>query len=138
MTSVSRRDWQLQQLGITQWVLHRPAVLLGEIAVTLPHDVKLIIVAESPLSLNDGLVSDILRTLRLQPSQVFQLTPDKVAMLPSKIPCNSWSLGVDAPDMLTGSKLTSPRFSELSSNSHARQQLWQQMCEYEYDFFPEL
>ncbi|MBE8378368.1 DNA polymerase III subunit psi, partial [Leptospira borgpetersenii serovar Hardjo-bovis] len=32
----SRRDWRLQQLGITQWVLRRPAALLGEIAIVLP------------------------------------------------------------------------------------------------------
>ncbi|WP_038930231.1 DNA polymerase III subunit psi, partial [Yersinia pestis] len=29
----SRRDLLLQQLGITQWVLRRPAVLQGEIAI---------------------------------------------------------------------------------------------------------
>ncbi len=28
----SRRDWQLQQLGITQWSLRRPGALQGEIA----------------------------------------------------------------------------------------------------------
>ncbi len=26
----SRRDWQLQQLGITQWALRRPTALQGE------------------------------------------------------------------------------------------------------------
>nr|3GLI_O Chain O, DNA polymerase III subunit psi [Escherichia coli K-12]3GLI_P Chain P, DNA polymerase III subunit psi [Escherichia coli K-12] len=26
----SRRDWQLQQLGITQWSLRRPGALQGE------------------------------------------------------------------------------------------------------------
>ena len=35
----SRRDWQLQQLGITQWSLRRPGALQGEIAIALPaHD----------------------------------------------------------------------------------------------------
>ena len=27
----SRRDWQLQQLGITQWSLRRPGALQGEL-----------------------------------------------------------------------------------------------------------
>lgn len=31
----SRRDWQLQQLGITQWSLRRPRALQGEIAISL-------------------------------------------------------------------------------------------------------
>lgn len=30
----SRRDWQLQQLGITQWSLRRPGALQGEIAIS--------------------------------------------------------------------------------------------------------
>ncbi|SUG98018.1 DNA polymerase III subunit psi [Salmonella enterica subsp. enterica] len=33
----SRRDWQLQQLGITQWALRRPGALQGEIAISLPR-----------------------------------------------------------------------------------------------------
>lgn len=32
----SRRDWQLQQLGITQWSLRRPGALQGEIAIAIP------------------------------------------------------------------------------------------------------
>lgn len=32
----SRRDWQLQQLGITQWALRRPTALRGEIAISIP------------------------------------------------------------------------------------------------------
>ncbi len=41
----SRRDWQLQQLGITQWALRRPGALQGEIAISLPAHVRLIVVA---------------------------------------------------------------------------------------------
>ncbi|STI78088.1 DNA polymerase III subunit psi [Escherichia coli] len=33
----SRRDWQLQQLGITQWSLRRPGALQGEIALRSRH-----------------------------------------------------------------------------------------------------
>lgn len=44
----SRRDWLLQQMGITQYQLRRPRVLQGEIAVTLAPDTQLIIVADAP------------------------------------------------------------------------------------------
>ncbi len=37
----SRRDWQLQQLGITQWALRRPTALRGEIAISIPAHVRL-------------------------------------------------------------------------------------------------
>ena len=42
----SRRDWLLQQMGITQYQLRRPRVLQGEIAVRLTPGTKLIIVAD--------------------------------------------------------------------------------------------
>ena len=41
----SRRDWQLQQLGITQWALRRPTALQGEIAISIPAHVRLVMVA---------------------------------------------------------------------------------------------
>ncbi len=47
----SRRDWQLQQLGITQWSLRRPGALLGEIAISLPAHIRLVMVASEPPSL---------------------------------------------------------------------------------------
>lgn len=59
----SRRDWQLQQLGITQWSLRRPGALQGEIAISLPEHIRLVMVAETPPSLTEPLISDILRAL---------------------------------------------------------------------------
>ncbi len=55
----SRRDWQLQQLGITQWALRRPGALQGEIAISLPAHVRLIVVAEELPALNEPLMRDI-------------------------------------------------------------------------------
>ena len=88
----SRRDWQLQQLGITQWSLRRPGALQGEIAISLPGHIRLVMVAEEPPSLTEPLISDILRALALMPEQVMQLTPERVAMLPQDARCNSWRL----------------------------------------------
>ncbi|MCW0134959.1 DNA polymerase III subunit psi [Escherichia coli] len=33
----SRRDWQLQQLGITQWSLRRPGALQGRLRLRSRH-----------------------------------------------------------------------------------------------------
>ena len=52
----SRRDWQLQQLGITQWSLRRPGALQGEIAISLPEHIRLVMVAETPPSLTEPLI----------------------------------------------------------------------------------
>lgn len=137
MTSPSRRDWQLQQLGITQWVLRRPTALQGEIAVSLPAGVRLVMVAEEPPALSDPLVLDVLRSLELTTGQVMQLTPDRVAMMPQDSRCNSWRLGVEQPLSLDGAQLVSPALGELYHNGNARQALWQQICEHEQDFFPD-
>ena len=132
----SRRDWQLQQLGITQWALRRPTALQGEIAVSLHENVRLLMVAEALPALNDPLVNDVLRSLNLDAQQVMQLTPERAAMLPGDSRCNSWRLGVSEPLPIPGAQLATPELNELYQNGAARQALWQQICEHENDFFP--
>lgn len=132
----SRRDWQLQQLGITQWSLRRPTALQGEIAISIPAHVRLVMVAEELPSLTETLVSDVLRTLKVSADQVLQLTPDRVAMLPPESRCNSWRLGVTDDTPLEGGQLRTAALEELKANPKARSALWQQICEYEHDFFP--
>ncbi|HKM95364.1 MAG TPA: DNA polymerase III subunit psi [Buttiauxella sp.] len=132
-----RRDWLLQQLGITQWELRRPAALQGEIAVSLHESVKLLMIAEDLPDLSDPLVNDVLRSLNLDAQQVMQLTPERAAMLPGESRCNSWRLGVSEPLSISGAQLATPELNELYQNGAARQALWQQICEYEHDFFPQ-
>lgn len=133
----SRRDWQLQQLGITQWALRRPGALQGEIAITLPPHVKLVMVAETLPSLTEPLISDILRALCLTPDQVLPLTPDRVAMLPQDSRCHCWRLGNDTPVTLEGAVISTPPFNELQASAPARAALWQQICTHEHDFYPQ-
>lgn len=104
----SRRDWQLQQLGITQWSLRRPGALQGEIAIAIPAHVRLVMVANDLPALTDPLVSDVLRALTVSPDQVLQLTLEKIAMLPQGSRCNSWRLGTDEPLSLEGAQVASP------------------------------
>lgn len=132
----SRRDWQLQQLGITQWALRRPTALQGEIAIAIPAHVRLVMVAEERPALNDALIGDVLRSLKLTADQVLQLTPDRVAMLPPDSHCNCWRMGETNDISLSGSQISSPVLEELKANPKARSALWQQICEYEHDFFP--
>jgi len=132
----SRRDWQLQQLGITQWALRRPAALQGEIAISLPAHIRLVMVSSALPALTEPLISDVLRALTVSPDQVLQITPERIAMLPAGSRCNCWLLGADETVALEGVKVTSPRFDELRVNPAARAALWQQICEHEHDFFP--
>lgn len=132
----SRRDWQLQQLGITQWALRRPAVLQGEIAITLPAHIRLVMVADAPPPLTEPLLQDILRAMTLSPDQVLQLTPERAAMLPEDDDrrCATWCLGGDDAPALHGAQLMSPTFTDLQHSAPARAALWRQICEHEHDF----
>lgn len=132
----SRRDWQLQQLGITQWSLRRPGALQGEIAISLPEHIRLVMVAETPPSLTEPLISDILRALSISADQVLQLTPDRVAMLPQNSRCNSWRLGCRRRCRWRA-PVSTPVFDELQSSAPARIALWQQICAHEHDFYPQ-
>lgn len=133
----TRRDWQLQQLGITQWSLRRPGALQGEIAISIPAHVRLVMVGERLPPLTDPLVNDILRALTLSSDQVLQVTPERVAMLPQGSHCNSWRVGTDEPLALEGAQVATPAFDELRANPAARAALWQQICTHEHDFFPQ-
>lgn len=132
----SRRDWLLQQMGITQYQLRRPRVLQGEIAVLLLPDTQLIIVAENPPGLQEPLLRDVLHTLSLKPTQVMTVTPDQLQMLPETLNCAGWLLGVESEQTFNGVALTSASFNELLSSGAARRALWQQMCEHDSHFFP--
>lgn len=133
----SRRDWQLQQLGISQWSLRRPGALKGEIAISLPANIRLLMIGESLPTLSEPLVGDILRALEITSEQVLALTPDRVAMLPQKGHCHCWRLGNEAPVTLEGAVLSTPAFNELQASAQARAALWQQICAYEHDFYPQ-
>lgn len=133
----SRRDWQLKQLGITQWSLRRPAALQGEIAISLPAHIRLVMVAPELPALTEPLVGDVLRALAVTPDQVLQLTPDRVEMLPPGSTCNSWRLGIESPLALDGAQVMTPGLDELRGNPAARAALWRQICNYEHDFFPQ-
>ncbi|MEH2920474.1 DNA polymerase III subunit psi [Samsonia erythrinae] len=134
----SRRDRLLQQLGITQWTLRRPAVLQGEIAVSLPAQTRLVIVSTEPLTDDDPLLADVLHSLAISPAQAYRLTPQQAEMLPDSARCPSWRLGMTAPIALQGIQLTSPHLSELYQNAAAKRALWQQICEHEHDIFSDV
>jgi DNA polymerase-3 subunit psi len=133
----SKRDWLLQQLGITQWTLRRPAALQGEVAVSLPPGARLLVVAQAQPDPQDPLFCDVLRSLGLTPAQTYGLTPEQVAMLPEDTECNSWRLGVAEPLAVTGAQLHSPALAELSQDAGAKRALWQQICHHEQYFYPD-
>jgi len=131
----SRRDWLLQQMGITQYTLRRPRALHGEVSISLPEQTRLLIVAEVPPPLSDPLIRDVLAAMLVREHEVMALTPDQLAMLPDETRCISWCLGLNVPVAVNGSQLASPVLAELYHNADAKRALWQQISHYESDFF---
>lgn len=122
-------------MGITQYTLRRPRALKGEVSVSLSEQTRLLIVAETPPSLNDPFICDVLRAMLLDEHQAVALTPEEQSMLPDDIHCISWSLGLTVPVFAGGPQITSPVLAELYHNAGAKRALWQQISDYESDFF---
>lgn len=131
----SRRDWLLQQIGITQYQLRRPRVFHGEIAVTLAPNTQLVIVAETPPGLQEPLILDVLHALNLHSTQVMVVTPEQLQMLPEKLNCMGWMLGVESEQAFNGVALSTASLNELISSGAAKRALWQQMCKHDSHLF---
>ncbi|WP_159565469.1 DNA polymerase III subunit psi [Budvicia diplopodorum] len=137
----SRRDWQLQQMGIRQYQLRRPAALHGEVAIVLSDNVRVVLLAQTPPAFTSLLLQDILRAMSLSQEQVYCLTPEQAMMIPENAHCAFWLMGLDEPPELPAfvaslPTLTSPSLTELADNASAKRALWQQICHDEYNFFP--
>ena len=63
---MNRRVLLLQQMGISQWQLRRPEVLKGAVSVPVASHIRLIIITEQTLELNNAFLQDVLRSLELQ------------------------------------------------------------------------
>ncbi|MCR3755288.1 MAG: DNA polymerase III subunit psi [Sodalis sp. Psp] len=129
-----RRDWLLQQLGITQWRLRRPAVLQGEVAIKLPDHTRLLLVTDSLPPEAHHLVTDVVRSLMLTPAQITRLTPDQVMMLPNDVHCHCWWLGLEAIRDFGGISLYTPSLTVLQEDSGSKRELWQQINDNEHPF----
>lgn len=136
-----RRDWQLEQMGIRQYQLRRPAALHGEVAIVLPDNVRVILLADKLPSFTSPLLQDILRAISLNHEQIYCLTPEQAMMIPEDTGCVFWFMGLGEQPELPASiaklpSLTSPSLDELADNPDAKRALWQQICHDEYNFFP--
>ncbi|AFP84842.1 DNA polymerase III, psi subunit [secondary endosymbiont of Ctenarytaina eucalypti] len=127
-----RRDWLLQQLGITQWTLRRPELLQRGVALTLPGHVRLLIIAETPPPLDHPLVIDVARSMALIPEQLYWLTPLQARYLSDSVRYYFWWLGLEAELDFDGISFHTPPLSVLSADAVAKRELWSRISNYEY------
>ncbi|MCE5164588.1 MULTISPECIES: DNA polymerase III subunit psi [Plesiomonas] len=128
---VTRRDWILELMGITQWQLRHPSLLQGDVSVAVGPHIRLVIVAEQPPALSVRLCQDVLSTLQVTAEQVCCIRPEQVAFLRIAQPCWFWLMGCEAeiPDGCRA--LHSPVLARFGPDAQAKRQLWQQIVTYE-------
>lgn len=104
----NRRDWLLQQMGITQYRLHHPRALQGEVAVRLSPDTRLVIVTADPQPSATGFLQDVLRSLGLRQHQSVTVSERQLSMLPEPLNCPVWLLGIPADRQYAAVQLATP------------------------------
>ncbi|WP_439259334.1 DNA polymerase III subunit psi [Lonepinella sp. BR2930] len=67
-TILNRRDLLLQQMGITQWKLRHPDTLKGLVNIQVPENIRLVIIADIPFSLNEKFMQDVLLSCEIEPN----------------------------------------------------------------------
>ena len=77
---MDRRRLLLNEMGISQWQLHRPEVLRGVVTVVVASHIRLIVVAEEDFS-QSALFADILRALALQKEDCLCVNDEQVQHL---------------------------------------------------------
>lgn len=65
---MNRRDWLLEEMGISQWALRKPQVLKGDAQIRLSAEIALVVVCEEDWQ-TSRLFGDVLRALNLKPHQ---------------------------------------------------------------------
>lgn len=127
----SRRDVLLQQMGISQWQLHRPDVLLGAINIAVPEHIRLVIVSQQNL-LQQPVVQDVLRSLTLNSEQVLNITFEQLTYLQVNHKVSYWLLSQNASENDRTLSLPQPLnvwqsgdLEEFKQHPQAKRQLWQ-------------
>jgi DNA polymerase-3 subunit psi len=132
-----RREQLLAQMGITQYELSRPMALRGEVAVALPAQARLVIIADPIPEINRPFFLDILRSLTLAANQIYCLTPEQAKMLPETPSLAFWLIGqTTLPESQSDHPLTltTPELTELAADPSAKRDFWQQICRHENYF----
>lgn len=123
-------------MGITEYVLRRPHVLQGESNISPPTDTGLLVVTKAVRILEDTLVSDVLRTLKISPQQVFCVTPEQLVRLSSPLLYPCWCMEPDTKIDTHKPILHTMTLDRLHRDPQAKRMIWKQI--YENDFLTQI
>lgn len=72
---------RLAKLGVQTWQLARPQVLKGEVAISIPSAIKLIIVVEDSIDLHEPFINDLMRSVDSHHTEVLVIRLEQLALL---------------------------------------------------------
>lgn len=132
---MNRRDFLLQQMGLSQWQLIRPEALKGVVNMPISPNIRLIIIAEQELDKTQPIIKDILLSLDIQASDCLCVNYDFAPYLNIQHSVNYWLLSntqdnIDRTLPYCVNALAqwqSPALSDLQQNPSQKRYLWQQI-----------
>ncbi|URJ31409.1 DNA polymerase III subunit psi [Blochmannia endosymbiont of Camponotus sp.] len=125
-----QNNFILQQLGITLWKLRYPVVLNNNNQIKLCKCLRLLLISsDSPISLNDLFIKDVIRATQFNPKEVYALTNSQInhLIIPSGFSCHCWWIGTEVSKNFHGMCLNTPSLPILKSNVKAKRDLWRQI-----------
>ncbi|MCK3658800.1 DNA polymerase III subunit psi [Pasteurellaceae bacterium Pebbles2] len=130
---MNRQDLLLNQMGISQWRLRRPDALKGAVNVVVGDNVRLIVLAETPLLAQDPFVRDVLRSAEISPEDSLFLDFNQAAHLRVNQDSHYWLLSQNQSEIDRTLPLClrpislwqSPDLTTLKQDPSAKRSLWQ-------------
>lgn len=123
-------DKVFSALEIVLWQLRYPVVLDSTtMSIQLYSHLRLLLVSDSYISINDPFIGDILRVVRVSITDICILTVNQIdnLILPRKYTCNCWWIGSRVLRNFCGICLITPALSILKCSVKAKRDLWHQI-----------
>lgn len=119
----------LKFLNINLWKLRYPIVLIKNKPIHLLTKLKLLIISDVRISLQDVFIQDVVRSMKLNHTEIYIITIDQLntLVLPKKFFSYCWWLGIEMVNQYNGFNLSTPSLSNLKCNVDAKRNLWNQI-----------
>lgn len=120
-----------RELDIISWEFRYPVVLNDVMSVQLWMQLRLLLISDVAIPLNDPLVNDVLRVMRIDVKEICILTENQIdtLVLPSGFSCHSWWIGIMACRDFYGICLCTPSLSILKDDVKVKRNLWYQISQ---------
>lgn len=119
----------LKHLGIVLWKLRCPVILTQKKTTCLLIKLKLLIISDVLISLNDLFLQDVIQSMNLSQKEVYIITVDQInnLILPKKKLNYCWWMGIDKLCNYHCLTFNTPSLSILKYDIDAKRDLWNQI-----------